>query len=189
MNLHVRNLTPTQETAINRSLSFRASIAAKAAELAARKMRAELDALRVVTLEAPLARSPIVEKIEPEAMPAETDPPSPNWFLVLASDPIPRNFPSIREIQQAICDHFGVGLGDLMSSRRTADICRPRQIAYYLCKELTPRSLPEIARRFGGRDHTTVLYGVRKIGHLCPRDADLAHEISFLIEAITGKQQ
>ena len=69
---------------------------------------------------------------------------------------------------------------DLLSSRRTANVVRPRQIAMYLAKMLTPRSLPEIGRRFGGRDHTTVLHAVRKIEALVDGDKALAEEIELL---------
>jgi chromosomal replication initiator protein len=67
-----------------------------------------------------------------------------------------------------------------LSSRRTANVVRPRQIAMYLAKTLTLRSLPEIGRRFGGRDHTTVLHAVRKIEGLIGKDNALAAEIESL---------
>jgi chromosomal replication initiator protein len=67
-----------------------------------------------------------------------------------------------------------------LSSRRTANVVRPRQVAMYLSKVMTPRSLPEIGRRFGGRDHTTVLHAVRKIEGLVGNDTMLADEIEVL---------
>jgi chromosomal replication initiator protein len=73
-----------------------------------------------------------------------------------------------------------VSRADLLSSRRTANVVRPRQIAMYLAKTLTLRSLPEIGRRFGGRDHTTVLHAVRKIEGLVSGDKVLAEEIEVL---------
>src|SRR5262249_39146366 len=73
-----------------------------------------------------------------------------------------------------------VSRADLLSSRRTANVVRPRQVAMYLAKTLTLRSLPEIGRRFGGRDHTTVLHAVRKIENLVGNDAMLADEIEVL---------
>ncbi len=69
---------------------------------------------------------------------------------------------------------------DILSSRRTATVVRPRQIAMYLAKSLTLRSLPEIGRRFGGRDHTTVLHAVRKIEGMVTTDQELAGEIDHL---------
>ncbi len=75
---------------------------------------------------------------------------------------------------------YNVSRADLLSSRRTANVVRPRQVAMYLAKTLTLRSLPEIGRRFGGRDHTTVLHAVRKIEGLVGNDAMLADEIEVL---------
>jgi chromosomal replication initiator protein len=86
----------------------------------------------------------------------------------------------IEDIQRVVARHYNVSRGDLLSSRRTANVVRPRQVAMYLAKTLTLRSLPEIGRRFGGRDHTTVLHAVRKIEHLVGNDSALAEEIEVL---------
>jgi chromosomal replication initiator protein len=86
----------------------------------------------------------------------------------------------IEEIQRIVARHYNVSRSDLLSSRRTANVVRPRQIAMYLAKTLTLRSLPEIGRRFGGRDHTTVLHAVRKIEGLIGIDNALAAEIEAL---------
>jgi chromosomal replication initiator protein len=86
----------------------------------------------------------------------------------------------IEDIQRVVARHYNVSKADLLSSRRTRTIVRPRQIAMYLAKVLTPRSLPEIGRRFGGRDHTTVLHAVRKIEELINGDHTLADEIELL---------
>ena len=86
----------------------------------------------------------------------------------------------IEDIQRTVARHFNVNRSDMLSSRRTANVVRPRQIAMYLAKTLTLRSLPEIGRRFGGRDHTTVLHAVRKIEALADRDRTLAEEIEIL---------
>jgi chromosomal replication initiator protein len=86
----------------------------------------------------------------------------------------------IEDIQRVVARHYNVSKADLLSSRRTRTIVRPRQIAMYLAKVLTPRSLPEIGRRFGGRDHTTVLHAVRKIEGLISGDTTLADEIELL---------
>jgi chromosomal replication initiator protein len=79
-----------------------------------------------------------------------------------------------------VARQYNVSRADLLSSRRTANVVRPRQIAMYLAKTLTLRSLPEIGRRFGGRDHTTVLHAVRKIETLAGNDSALAEEIELL---------
>ncbi len=86
----------------------------------------------------------------------------------------------IEDIQRLVANHYNVSRADILSSRRTATVVRPRQIAMYLSKSLTLRSLPEIGRRFGGRDHTTVLHAVRKIEGLVGKDNTLAGEIEFL---------
>jgi chromosomal replication initiator protein len=86
----------------------------------------------------------------------------------------------IEDIQRVVARQYNVSRADLLSSRRTANVVRPRQVAMYLAKTLTLRSLPEIGRRFGGRDHTTVLHAVRKIEGLVGNDAMLADEIEVL---------
>ena len=86
----------------------------------------------------------------------------------------------IEDIQRVVARQYNVSRSDLLSSRRTANVVRPRQIAMYLAKTLTLRSLPEIGRRFGGRDHTTVLHAVRKIENLVGNDMGLAEEIELL---------
>jgi chromosomal replication initiator protein len=86
----------------------------------------------------------------------------------------------IEDIQRIVARQYNVSRADLLSSRRTANVVRPRQVAMYLAKVLTLRSLPEIGRRFGGRDHTTVLHAVRKIETLAGNDTALAEEIESL---------
>src|ERR1700722_5460131 len=86
----------------------------------------------------------------------------------------------IEDIQRIVARQYNVSRADLLSSRRTANVVRPRQVAMYLAKVLTLRSLPEIGRRFGGRDHTTVLHAVRKIENLAGTDSALAEEIEAL---------
>ena len=85
----------------------------------------------------------------------------------------------IEDIQKLVASHYNVSRADILSSRRTATVVRPRQIAMYLSKALTLRSLPEIGRRFGGRDHTTVLHAVRKIENLCGAESALAEELEL----------
>jgi chromosomal replication initiator protein len=86
----------------------------------------------------------------------------------------------IEDIQKLVASHFNISRGDILSSRRTTNVVRPRQIAMALAKKLTLRSLPEIGRRFGGRDHTTVLHAVRKIEALCARDGMLVEDMILL---------
>lgn len=86
----------------------------------------------------------------------------------------------IDDILRMVSKHFGVNRGDLLSSRRNRSIVRPRQIGMYLAKMLTSRSLPEIGRRFGNRDHTTVLHAIRKIDSLIKEDTSLREEVDLL---------
>lgn len=84
------------------------------------------------------------------------------------------------EIIKKTCEHYHLRQSDLMSPSRARNIARPRQMAMYLCKKLTTRSLPEIGRKFGGRDHTTILHGVRKIEELISVDSQIAEDAELL---------
>jgi chromosomal replication initiator protein len=86
----------------------------------------------------------------------------------------------IEDIQKLVASHYSVSRADILSSRRTAAVVKPRQVAMFLAKVLTLRSLPEIGRRFGGRDHTTVLHAVRKIEALLQIDTILRQELELL---------
>lgn len=86
----------------------------------------------------------------------------------------------IEDIQKLVATRYNVSRADILSERRTAAVVKPRQIAMYLSKALTPRSLPEIGRRFGGRDHTTVLHAVRKIEKAITEDRSLHDEVDLL---------
>lgn len=86
----------------------------------------------------------------------------------------------IEDILKIVSRHFNVPRNEILSSRRSRDVVRPRQIAMYLAKSLTSRSLPEIGRRFGGRDHTTVLHSVRKVEQLMKDDGDLQQVVELL---------
>jgi hypothetical protein len=181
MIIQSNEITPTQRRAIVRHRNFREAIAAKADELAHRKANEALRMLRVVSLETPLSRTPAIQTIAPEAMPAETDPPPSNWFVICAREPRRSEYPSILQIQKAVAAHFKTTVADIVSRRRTADIVLPRQIAVYLCKEMTLHSYPQIGRRFGDRDHTTQIHSVQKIKGMINRDANFAALISSLI--------
>ena len=87
---------------------------------------------------------------------------------------------TVDEIQKAVCDHFKLKQADLVGERRTRAVARPRQIGMWLAKSLTPRSYPDIGRRFGGRDHTTVLHAVRQIEKLKLTDAGIAADVETL---------
>jgi chromosomal replication initiator protein len=93
----------------------------------------------------------------------------------------------IEDIQRIVARHYNVSKTELLSNRRTRTIVKPRQVAMYLAKVMTPRSLPEIGRRFGGRDHTTVLHAVRKIEDLSGNDKTMAQEIELLKRLISDQ--
>jgi len=87
---------------------------------------------------------------------------------------------TIEDIKRKVCDHFHLRMSDLVSPRRARTVARPRQVAMYLAKMLTAKSLPEIGRGFGGRDHTTVLHAVRKIEDLRETDSQISEDIELL---------
>ena len=87
---------------------------------------------------------------------------------------------TIEEIQKRVAEHFNIRMADMHSARRSRAVARPRQVAMYLSKQLTSRSLPEIGRRFGGRDHTTVMHGVRRIEELKQQDGQIAEDLELL---------
>lgn len=86
----------------------------------------------------------------------------------------------IEDIQRLVSNHFNISKADLVSQRRTRAIVRPRQIAMYLCKIMTPRSFPEIGKRFGGRDHTTVIHAVNKVEELMSQDRVFSDDVELL---------
>ncbi len=87
---------------------------------------------------------------------------------------------TIDEIQKQVAEHFNVKMAEMTSSRRARIVARPRQVAMYLAKQLTSRSLPEIGRKFGGRDHTTVMHAVKRIEELIAGDRALAEDVELL---------
>ena len=87
---------------------------------------------------------------------------------------------TIEEIQKAVVEHYAIRMADMTSARRSRAVARPRQVAMYLAKQLTPRSLPEIGKKFGGRDHTTVMHAVRQIEKLSGEDRTIADDLDAL---------
>jgi chromosomal replication initiator protein len=87
---------------------------------------------------------------------------------------------TIEEIQKRVAEHFNIRLADMHSARRARAVARPRQVAMYLAKQLTSRSLPEIGRKFGGRDHTTVMHAVRKVEELRSADIGFNEDVELL---------
>ncbi len=93
---------------------------------------------------------------------------------------------TIDEIQRRVAEHYNIRLTDMHSARRARTVARPRQVAMFLSKQLTARSLPEIGRKFGGRDHTTVMHAVRKVEELMTEDPSFAQDVDVLRRALTG---
>ncbi len=91
---------------------------------------------------------------------------------------------TLDDIQKKVCEHFGLKMADLHGARRSRHLARPRQMAMYLCKQLTTKSLPDIGRSFGGRDHTTVLHAVRKVEDLIRTEAQVAEDVELLRRAL-----
>jgi chromosomal replication initiator protein len=93
---------------------------------------------------------------------------------------------TIEEIQKQVASHFNIRMADMHSARRARSVARPRQVAMYLAKQLTSRSLPEIGRKFGGRDHTTVMHAVRKVDELREYDPSFAEDVELLKRMLEG---
>ncbi len=91
---------------------------------------------------------------------------------------------TVEEIQRKVSDYYNIRLSDIIGPKRLRSYARPRQVAMYLCKQLTSRSLPEIGRRFGGRDHTTIMHGVRRIEELKVTDGQIAEDVEMLRRAL-----
>jgi len=87
---------------------------------------------------------------------------------------------TVEEIQRKVSEYYNIRMSDIIGPKRLRSYARPRQVAMYLCKQLTSRSLPEIGRRFGGRDHTTVMHGVRRIEELKTIDGQIAEDVEML---------
>ncbi len=124
---------------------------------------------------------PIAVNIEIVEMPQET------MVQVYQQEPEPVvRCPSIHRIIEAVCKKYNVTRVEILSARRTANIVRPRHVAMYLAKQLTLRSYPAIGRAFGGRDHTSILSGVRKITRLRAIFRDLDADITELEATLGG---
>ncbi len=93
---------------------------------------------------------------------------------------------SVENIQKTVADYYKIKIGDMYSKKRPASIARPRQIAMYLAKELTQKSLPEIGEMFGGRDHTTVLHAVRKMTAERLQMTELNQQLHVLEQTLKG---
>jgi hypothetical protein len=125
-----------------------------------------------------LNRMPPTRRVEKIA-PAPRSTPEPEakeykpWFRIIGA-----GAPTIKDIQVVTAEFFGIAESEMRSQRRDMPIARIRQVAMYLAKTMTAKSMPEIGRRFGGRDHTTALHAVRRIASLLETDRELADEVA-----------
>jgi hypothetical protein len=187
--------TETELKAHQRRQAFREKIAERAAALKEQKQSSHQPrdaAPEAVAAQVDPPAADIVALDAPLSLPQMKRP----WFRIVGASVAMS--PRISEIQEVVCASFGVQLVDLSSARRTANLVNPRQVAMYLAKTMTGKSLPEIGRRFGGRDHTTVLHAVRKIerkvefnaeapGLFDPEMSDLVKSLRAAIEALHGE--
>lgn len=124
---------------------------------------------------------------EPEPDPVEKLKPIPNEVVAQAAEiAFPDWVNAITRIKAAVCKEWNISPIDLISERRTLRHVIPRQVGMYLCRKLTTRSLPEIARRFGGRDHTTALHAFGRVEMLMQRDRALRDRVNSLAELFGG---
>jgi chromosomal replication initiator protein len=92
---------------------------------------------------------------------------------------------TIEDIQKTVVSYYNISMNDFMSSRRSRSVARPRQIAMYLSKKMTTKSLPDIGRRFSGRDHTTVIHAIKKVEELMIQDKNFENEVKDLNQKLT----
>jgi chromosomal replication initiator protein len=93
---------------------------------------------------------------------------------------------TIARIQEVVSRHYGIDVRYMKSAQRGRDVARPRQIAMFLAKELTPKSLPCIGQHFGNRDHTTVMHAIKRVNELCLIDGEIADDIDALRERLAA---
>jgi hypothetical protein len=132
----------------------------------------------------PALEEPVVEEIVPDPEPthSERGPRSAFQKWIDSFEPIPNvnKYPTVHDIKKCVSEQFDVPVLDLESARKTKKIVLARQVAMYLLKELTPRSFPDIGRKFGNRDHSTVIWAVRRIEEMMGADSALAEIVSGL---------
>lgn len=190
-------MTPTQREAYLRQQRFRAAIAAKAAQL--RPASATNGTAQRNTVEKAATGRPAHEADRARAMAeignggegADNAADELAWFIeicghssAVATKASAKSIP-VAVIQEAVARSFNVSVRDILSARRTANVVLPRQLAMYLARHLTRRSLPDIGRCFGDRDHTTVIHAVRKVDRLAVTDSALAARIDRLRRELT----
>lgn len=134
------------------------------------------------------AFTPADKTVRPDSVPApkqEATPKGPWFWIVCEIDAVGQR-PRVDEIILAVCRYYDVARDELISPRRTASIVLPRHVIMYLARKMTLQSLPEIGRRLGDRDHTTILHGIRRITKLRETDSSLSEDIDTIAHALGG---
>lgn len=174
-------LTPTQRSAFERRKAFHTAIAARAA---ARKITRAIEAIAEAK---PKPAAPVA----PVATPAQQaiPPADPLAFSTPEDLGIIREYPSVAKIQKCVCKYRNLSKVELLSRCRTAKYVEARHLAFYLCRMLTPHSYPDLGRRFGHMDHTSILHGVVKVAARMERDPVFAEEVRALMDQISPEAE
>ena len=135
--------------------------------------QAHLERLARINRAPPPKKPPPAPVAAPRAIPEQPSREWKPWFRIIGA-----GAPTIKDVQVVTAEFYGFSINDLRSIRRDFPLVRVRQVAMYLAKTLTEKSMPEIGRRFGGRDHTTILHAVRRIKALMETDRELADEVA-----------
>lgn len=127
--------------------------------------------------------APELSHLQPYMAPQDFD------ALTADAEPLPPIYPTMAAIQARVCDHFHINPIAMASAVRERRWSRPRQLAMYLCRELTPRSLPQIGRAFGNRDHTTVIHACRQIERLKATDPAIAAAVEEITAELSSPRE
>jgi len=175
--MQVQSLTPTQLESIAIRKAFRQKIAARAVPDPGIDLK-RIPVVEIIPVELPLEPPPVLfETPDPWQERRHLEK---LWFEIIDEIPKDTRPVLISEVQSVCCSYFHVAKVDLVGTSRARWIVRPRQIAMYLCRQFCGRSLPEIARRFGGRDHSTAHNAIRVISDLLRTDTGIAHDVAHL---------
>jgi len=181
----ITKLTPTQLASHERSKAFREKIKERAAQVVVPERRSW--SIPNTPFGVPKIAPAAADKVVFVSPPAPEHPKTDPWFSIVAEIGEPSGRPpTIIEIQRAVCRYFDIRRIDFLSGRRPKELSGPRQIAYFIAKDLTGNSLPMIGRQMGDRDHTTILHGFRKIARLLPISAALAFDVAMIARSLIG---
>lgn len=155
------------------------AVATPSQRLAAAAHQARLQRINCAAAIRNVVEATKVDEVQDESLEKQR-PQHIGWFEIISEKAAPGSALKIDDIIRACCKYFDLTRSQITSARRTAPVVYARQIAMYLCKYHTTKSYPEIGRRMGGRDHTTVLHGHRKVEATLPKDASLAYDVAHV---------